>query len=219
MMKVLRVFVLAICGVAASNGATLYDNGAINNLGGNQMGSLVQAEDFTITALSNITSVIFYSLEDVAGGGAYLGSIDWAVYSNNVSNQPGSLLGSGSASPTRVNLGVVAALSYVAFENTMSISVTGLVAGSYWLVLHNGPVATTADSEFYWAWTDVNAGNTGSIRGLEQSLNPVSFTWDDTGQEHAFAVFGDPGGEVPEPSTMILISTGLAAIWLRRSGK
>jgi hypothetical protein len=221
MMRAFQLLVFTVCGVTAAFGAVLHSNGSFNNLGGNQMGSLVQAEDFTLTSLSNLTSVVFISVEDVAGAGAYSGSIDWSIYSS-VGDEPGSLLGGGSASPTRVNLGAVAALSpFVAFENTMSISVTGLAAGSYWLVLHNGPVGTTADSDFYWGWTDLNAGNTGTIRGLEQSLNPVSITWDDTAQEHAFTIFGDvdPGGGVPEPSTLILLSAGLAAIWFRRNGK
>ena len=210
--KTIRVLALTAAWMPAAFESVLSFNGTNNNLGGNAMGDFLQADDFTLLATSNITSIVFYSLE---GTGAYLGSVDWAIYTN-VGNQPGALVsgGSGSATPTRVSLGPVAALGLDAFQNTMSVSVTGLVAATYWLVLHNGPVATTAFSDFYWAWTDLNGGNTGSTRGLEQSLFPASITWDDNSSEHAFSILGDT--DVPEPGTMILLSAGLAALWLRR---
>jgi hypothetical protein len=215
MMKALRVFVLTIAAVTASFGATLFNNGALNNLNGNLMSELRQAEDFTLSELSNLTSITFFSLE---ADGAYTGSIDWSIYSG-AGNQPGILVGGGNATPTRNNLGAVIPLDLDAYQNTFSVNLTNLAASSYWLVLHNGPVATTEFSDFYWGWTDLNAVNTPTIRGLEQSLAPPSLTWDDTGNEHAFFISGDPASGIPEPATVILLSTGLAALWFGKRSR
>ena len=69
-------------------------------------------------------------------------------------------------------------------------------------------MANTNFQDFYWAWTNLNATNTGSIRGKEQIL-PSGITWDDLGQEHAFHL--DSAG-VPEPGTLLLLSAGLVGL-------
>lgn len=205
MRKTIAALAVSLVGLSSLCGATLVNNGGLNNLGGNAMGDLLQADDFSLPALSNLTSVTYFSVE---AGNAYTGSTQWWIYSN-VGGQPGAVVGGGNATPTRTNVGT--ALGLDAWENTFAINVPNVGPATYWLVLHNGPLASTAFSDFYWGWTGtVSAGN-----GLERSLDPVSATWDPNGNEHAFSISGDVvRGEVPEPGTVFLLSGGLAVLWL-----
>jgi hypothetical protein len=77
---------------------------------------------------------------------------------------------------------------------------------TYHLGLHNGPLTVTNGS-FFWSTTDGNSSPTGLKLGLTPPLSNDG--WTDTGNEHAFQLFGDP---VPEPSTFGMLGAGLLGI-------
>lgn len=216
MMKRLTLCLLCFCGLFVAPAATLYDNGTYNGLGGNGKGDAWQADDFVLAAASNLTGITFWTLE---AQGAYLGSITWEIRTNNV-DQPGTLVsgGSGNGAPTRAAVGT--ALGMDVYQNDLTVNITNLAAGTYWLVLHDG-LATDVDfQDFYFAWTDLNGTNTPTNRGREQVL-PGGVTWDLNDQEHAFLISGTastapPGGDIPEPGSVVLLSGGLAAMLCAR---
>src|SRR5258708_7079973 len=165
--------------------ATLWDNGgpAVTTPGGSQMSDTYQGQDFVLSALSNLTDVRFWSLE--ASGADYTGSIFYQIV-NNSGGVPGlTVYDSGLLSPTRVAAGTV--LGFNQFQNDFAINAPNLAAGTYWLLLHNGPLSSTAFSDFYWSWTDLNATNTPTNRGREMGLNP-STGWTTNDTQMAFLI-------------------------------
>ena len=207
--------------VGAVQAATLWDNGApnITNLGGSEMSDTFQADDFNVAVASDLTGIRFWDLEGPAGGD-YTGSIFWRIVNNlgvTPAGSPGTtVFGSGTATPTRVAAGSVLGVSQ--FQNDFAVSISNLLAGTYWLELHNGPLSTNAFSDFYWSFTDLNGTNTATNRGSEFALPANGFGWTTNDNEHAFIVSGVPhqGGIVPEPGTMALMAAGMAVLAVRR---
>ena len=209
------VFLTAFTGF----GATIYDNGAPNNLGGNGLSDFAQADDFVISSLANLTAVRFWSME--LSPADYSGSIFWEIRDSVLAAPGATVLGSGTASPIRTPAG--AALGLNIFQNDFTISVN-LPASTYWLVLHNGPLSNTAFTDYYWAWTNIGGANAGTNRGVERSLDPPDVNWSTNQQEHAFLISAEAAPNVPEPASFVLVSAGVAALAMsqrrfRKGGK
>ena len=201
-----KLFALAGLLTVASNAATLWDNGSFNSLGGSQTIEYSQAEDFVLPGISDLTGFRFWTLETLPG----MTSIAWELRQNSAGS-PGSVIagGSGTASPTRTNVG--AALGYTVFQNDVNIAVSNLVAGTYWLTLRDNTGATFFPTEYYWAFATLNLTNTPTFRGSEFELAFPANGWNTNSEEHAFQILGDPSGPaVPEPSTILLTSGALA---------
>ena len=202
------VLLLASPFVGLVHAAAVFDNGgpAVINPGGSAMSDLLQAEDFQVAALTNLTAIRFWSLQSVAAD--YLGSIFWQIRTDS-GGSPSTILGSGTATPTRIAAGAIFGFSQ--FQNDFSIFVPDVSPGKYWLTLHNGALSSTAFKDFYWSWADLNATNTPTSRGREQSLNPLIPGFTPNDQEHAFTVLND----VPEPGAVVLVAAGLAFLTVR----
>ena len=200
---------LALAWQAASPAlaATVWDNGAPATVvtGGSVMTDTIQAEDFTLLTTTDLTGITFWDLQGVTGD--YLGSINYQIYAGSPG---GTLVASGSATPTRTAAGTV--LGYSQFQNDFAVSITGLVAGTYWLALHDGPVASTSFADFYWSWADLNATNAPTTRGLELGLAPLATSWTTNEQEHAFLITGV--SSVPELTPAAMLGLGLGAVFL-----
>jgi hypothetical protein len=176
-----------------------------------------QAEDFQLSVLSNLTGVQFWNLEGTPND--YSGSIYYQIVTDAAGSPSNTIVGSGTVTPTRVAAGSV--LGFSQFQNDFTISLSNVAAGTYWLELHNGPLSNTAFTDFYWSWADLNATNTGTNRGREFSLDPLGSAWTTNDQEHAFNVSGDPvtNNAIPEPATLLLTVSGMAALARRRQRK
>ncbi len=187
--------------------AQLYDNGAPNASGGNEMTQWIQAEDFTLGASATITNIRFWAFEFAPN--AYQGSIVWRIYGDNVGN-PGSVLFSGTSTNAPIDQGFLAVgntLPQLQFDIATNFF---LGAGSYWLGLHNGPLTTTTREELYWQSTDANSTATG-----HEDIVPFDDNaWYDNGNEHAFQL--NASTTVPEPGTYALLGAGLAALFAVR---
>lgn len=211
--------VLALHAGSALAAVTLWDNGGpgASALGGSGMSDTNQAQDFTLGFTSDLTAARFWNLQ--ASANDYAGSIFYQIV-NDAAGTPGSTVyGSGTATPTRAAAGTVLGLSQ--FQNDFSIAVSGLLAGTYWIELHNGPITNSAFSDFYWSWADIGGANGGSTRGQEDDLNEVAVQWTTNDSEHAFAIFGDrviepPPPEIPEPATLALTGVALSFLAMRR---
>jgi len=181
---------------------TIWNNGSPDNLDGHAMTDFLQADDFSVGLLSNLTAIRFWNLE--ASPSDFSGSIFWAIYTD-LGSAPGVALLSGTAVPTRTANG--AALGFNEFQNDFNITVSGLVSGTYWLVLHNGdPITNTAFTDYYWATSAAGTGN-----GQQKSLSPPDLNWSSNSSEHAFVIFGD-AVVVPEPGAFLLVGAGLGLL-------
>jgi hypothetical protein len=209
---------VALCALQASAAMalTVWDNGGptvvLADQGGSNLSEFQQAEDFTLSAASNLTSATFWSLEDSAAD--YRGSIFYEI-TNSFAGAPGAtVFGSGTAITTRTAAGTAAGLTQ--YKNDFSLSVNNLAAGTYWITLHNGALSSPGFTDFYWSFTDINATNNPTFRGKELALPPMIATpWSTNDREHAFLIGGELVPEVPEPETWLLLSIGLTALALR----
>jgi hypothetical protein len=172
----------------------IYDNGGPDQQNGNEMTEWIQAEDFTLTADSTLTSVNFWDIEE-PGGGAYQGEIDWVLYTD-AGGQPGAAFASGAAVGAAVTRTFIQCCVLGTFdEYSLSFNISPgipLTAGTtYWLGLHNGPLAFTNYSFFYWETTAFN----GTYTGHEDDA-PFDGAWLDNLMEHAFNLGGGAGGGI-----------------------
>ena len=207
----LAVVCLFLSGVTQA--ATIYDNGgpAVTNLGGSLMSDTLQAQDFLLTGISNLTGVRFWSLQGSAAD--YAGNIFYQIFSDAAGLPGSTAIASGLVTPTRVAAGTV--LGFSQFQNDFTLAVNGLAGGTYWLALHNGPLATTAYSDFYWSWADLNAVNTPTNLGAEFALNPAGTAWSTNDQEMAFQISGSTAN-TPEPATFAFVGASLLALGMYR---
>lgn len=193
-------------------GATIiWDNGppSVPASSGNEMTQWIQAEDFVLSAPVTLTGVQFWDLQ---GSPGYLGSITWSIY-QDTSGVPGAVLFTANTSVvTRLATGNTSTTGLAEFSNTFAIS-ANLVTGTYWLGLHNGPLTSTARSEFYWESTPSTVAN--DVHFGEQYQIATNGPWMTVLQEHAFNLSGTTAAE---PVLAGLTGAGLgAAVMLRRA--
>jgi hypothetical protein len=196
-------------GLASSAGAGIVvNNGLPNQSGGSDMNEFLEADDFTLGAASTSLNLVrFWSLQSAASD--YAGSIEWSIR-QDAAGTPGAVSDAGSATPTGVATGNTA-FGFNEFRYEFAIP-SILAAGTYWLVLHNGPSSSQLGTDFYWEWSNGDAGNSQSF---DLPTNPPQ-GWTGNFAELAFQLEGPGGQRVPEPATIILVGAGLAAMMMRR---
>ena len=199
---------LALCAAQLSFAAPVYNNGLPDQLSGTQMSDVVVAEDFSLTAPTTITSIRFWSIQSSLTD--YLGSVYWAVYSN-VGGAPGGVLfGNTAVTTTATATGNFAGFGYAEYVFDVDVADFAIGAGTYWLGLHNGPLASVDAREMLWS-------TTASTIGSESKYFDNTFGWTDAGTHLAFVLEGTgvvvPPTGVPEPGTLALV--GLAVLAAR----
>jgi hypothetical protein len=148
------------------------------------------AEEFQVTATGNVS--------EIDAGVGYVEGLNAFNMSLNVDNggQPGAALGSWFNLSSPQSFGGCCGLMSVT-----GISGLTLTAGTnYWLVI--GP--TTLDSTLWGAWNFSNS----AIGQLDYSTD-LGQTWNNGGvtNQGAFQILG--GGTTPEPSSLLLLGTGV----------
>jgi len=190
----------------------LYTDGTPDYLHGDELGFRIEADSFSFSAASTITHVMFQGLS-LNPPANYTGSVYWFIYSN-ASGIPGTTLASGFATPPAVDIHDFA--TYSAFQFDFDIAAFPVTAGTtYWLGLHNGPTSPFLPGSQAVSW----AAATGGIDPLPSQsydLSSASPVWGQAANpDHYFQLSGISG--VPEPSTWLMVSVGLAlATFLKR---
>jgi hypothetical protein len=137
------ILLLLLRGVAGLQAATVYDNGAPNQLYGYGLSHWIEANNFTLSpGGALIQSIQFWDLEQP---GYFQSSVYWEIHADS-NGSPGATLFSGTSSNlTHTATGKTDSTSGTYFEyvGTFNITSSGLGPGNYWLVLHNGPLSYT----------------------------------------------------------------------------
>jgi hypothetical protein len=178
--------------------AGIIGNGPPNQSGGSDLNSFLEGDDFVVAGPpALITQIRFWALESDPSD--FAGSIDWAFYSD-LAGSPNVPVFSGNAPATGTATGNTT-FGLNEYSYTLGINAV-LTPGAYWLVLHNGPSNVLPATNFYWAWSNGDAGN--SVN-LDLAAGPP---WVGNSAELAFEL------NSPEPVSMSLVGGGLLAAFL-----
>ena len=188
----------------------LYDNGPIKGTSGVGIASWIEgthnewymaADSFTLSANSSITGVTF-------GAEFYTGdsglTVDWAITTTPF----GPALAQGTANLSGTFLLAIPAYDMVAWSESFSISPVRLGAGTYWLQLSNCMTVN-----YNWAYWDMNRGT--SVAYQKYQYQDPSGLYPGQGQlpySESFQILGS----VPEPGSLVLLSSGALLLAIRR---
>ena len=200
-----RLGIFTLCLAAISHGATIYTAPPDQTYGVNMRETLV-AEDFTIASTTDFTNIRFWSIQSALAD--YDGSVYWAIY-GNLTGGPILFGGTTAAiSPTATALSTGFGYPEYVFNIPVAFQLAG---GTYWVALHNGPLASTATNEMLWETTSLATGS-------QAMYFDATFGWTDAGSHLAFELEGtSSAAATPEPSSFVLLSSGLlAAAYARR---
>ena len=142
--------------VTLSFNAPVIDQSALDVSSGHNISSFVQSNNFTVsgpTTLNRFT--VFLAESTVATAGTFEGfggTLSFAVYRDNGSGLPGTLISTGSdtapvATDTGLDLG-----GRDLFQFVVNLGGIALASGNYWLALHEGAwLSPTDGTDIFWS--------------------------------------------------------------------
>lgn len=210
---------VALAAVPALADSTLYNNtGPISDISGSGFNGdniwvawtinsgFVLSNSFNVASNSTIDSVAF----DVwLASGDTLSSVNWSIGTTNIAQEEFDATGSAAGTTANVASLVAAPISshdgYSIYVATIEIPDLPVSAGpTYWLTLQN---AITADnSNAYW-----DIGNGPSV-AWQNVFGNVNGQFGAGTNSDTFEILGSSSSPVPEPNSLLLFATGIAAL-------
>ena len=173
-----------------------YDSSGAWNVSGTAYGGIVIGNPFTLGSGATVSDAV------LALGNLFGSNPPMNVYiESDNSGSPDSVL----ASLTKV--GTIP--SYYFGGGLVTFTCSGiacdLAAGNYWLVAVE-PDSTTAQ-DWYFAYNDPTTNRAAGLGG-----SPTGLTVDSDLTENAFQIDGSPDAATPEPSSFLLLGSGLLGL-------
>jgi hypothetical protein len=190
--------------MAGSSQAGVVYSALPNQSGGSDANGFLEADDITLASPTRLGLITFWTFQTSPAD--YTGSIAWSIRSD-AAGMPGTITTSGIATPLGAPTGH-SAFGLNEFVYSFSIDFT-VNPGTYWIVLHNGPNTAIPPTDFFWEWSNGNAGNS-----MSQDLSLANQPWLGNFAELALQV-----QDIPEPGSLFFSVTGLLAVSLVRSRK
>lgn len=209
-----KIALAALAFSISAQAALIFDNGAPTTLGARDISLFRSADDFTLASGQTVAGIQFNytwtnpAVSDPATN--FSGTITYAIYDDS-SGSIGSQVATGSVSglaSTFTGIIIPGSNAKINAVQLNLVSAVALGAGTYWLELHEGPTVSTNDGTgIGWVLSN-NAGN--AKQGLASNGVPTGSVNNELSFQLYDTAFGATG--VPEPSSIVLIAAGLAAL-------
>jgi hypothetical protein len=165
------------------------------------------ADDFTVTGSLGFDLIRFWGI--LPTGFAYTPTIFWQILADGGGGTPGgTAVASGSALAQAMLRAPIGVPGFDSWQFDLAVGPQSLGTGIYWLALHDGLAGDVTDSGLIWEMTN---GGSGSDFAVE--FTPADQWTGGWGGNLAYELQATPPvTSTPEPATMMLVGSGLAAL-------